>query len=369
MGVDSLALTDFRNYSHAETVFHPDCNILVGENAQGKTNLLEAIACLSGVKPPRVRADRDLIQFSADAAALSADVSARQRVFRVQIRLSRAGRRKMSVNGVPAKSSADLRNVFHTVFFRPEDLQLIRDGAAVRRRFLDAALCQILPRYAAALAAYHDAWTQKSRILRDAEQFPALLPALPDFSEQMIRHGAALIRCRARYLVRLQEYAAERHSECSRQRETLSVRYRTVSTVADPAGPVADIAAALRAHMEAHERAERASKQCLSGPHRDDFDVEINGRDARQWSSQGQTRTAALALKLAEREILRDASGEYPVLLLDDVLSELDPFRQSYALERVRGGQLFLTCCEEDRLSDALRGQIFRVRDGTLSPA
>ena len=368
MGVESVVLRNFRNYSHAETAFSPDCNLLVGENAQGKTNLLESVVCLSGLKPPRVRADRDLILFDADDAEISAKIQARNRVFRVEIRLYRNGRRKMSVNGVGVKTTAALRDVFHTVLFRPEDLQLIREGPAARRRFLDAALCQIRPRYAAALSDYQDAWTRKSRILRDADRYPGLLKTLPAFGEQMIRHGATLIRYRARYAERLNEYAAKHHFDCSGGRERLTVRYRTVSAVLDPAAPPETVEAQLRAHMQAHERAEIAAKQCLSGPHKDDLCVEIDGRDARAWSSQGQTRTAALALKLAEREILRNASGEYPVLLLDDVLSELDPTRRAYVLREIDGGQRFLTCCEEDNLPGGLPGRLFRVRAGNVSP-
>ena len=368
MGVESVTLRNFRNYSHAEAAFAPDCNALVGENAQGKTNLLESIVCLSGLKPPRVRADRDLILFDTDDAMISAQIRARNRVFNVEIRLYRNGRRKMSVNGVGVKTTAALRDVFHTVLFRPEDLQLIREGPAARRHFLDAALCQIRPRYAAALSDYQDAWTRKSRILRDSDAYPGLLKTLPAFSEQMIRHGVTLIRYRARYVERLAEYAARHHFACSGERETLTLQYRTVSAVADPTAPPEVVEAQLREHMEAHERAEIAAKQCLSGCHKDDLEVKIDGRDARTWSSQGQTRTAALALKLAEREILRNASGEYPVLLLDDVLSELDPVRQSYILREIDGGQRFLTCCEGDRLPDSLPGQVFQVRAGSVSP-
>lgn len=368
MELETLTLTHFRNYSGAETAFDADCNVLTGANAQGKTNLLEAIVCLSGMRPPRVRADRDLIQFDADNAAISAQIRARGRAYRVEIRLSRDGRRKIAVNGVQAKTSGTLRELFHAVLFRPEDLLLIRDAPAVRRHFLDAALSQLRPRYADALAYYQAALSRKARILRDAAEHPGLLHVLPDFSTQMIRYGAILVRYRAHYVRRLHEYAAGHHAACSGGREALAVSYSTVSTVSDPSAPEAVIQEQLRRHMEAHERAELAAKQCLSGPHRDDLSITVDGRDARAWASQGQTRTAALSLKLAEREILRNAAGEYPVLLLDDVLSELDPVRQSYVLREIEGGQRFLTCCEDDRLSDMPPGQVFRVRDGSLSP-
>lgn len=151
-----------------------------------------------------------------------------------------------------------------------------------------------------------------------------------------------------------------------RRKEELTLTYQTVRTVTDPFGPQMDIYQALRQHMEDHAAAERASRLCLSGPHKDDLEVLINGRSARQFASQGQVRTAALSLKLAEREIHKNAVGEYPVMLLDDVLSELDPRRQEYVLNRIRGGQVFITCCENDRLDTMLRGRVFHIRNGEV---
>ena len=164
----------------------------------------------------------------------------------------------------------------------------------------------------------------------------------------------------------LAEYARQAHFECSGQREELTLCYQTVKTVEDAFAPQEDIYQALRRHQETHLAAERASRLCLSGPHKDDVEVLINGRSARQYGSQGQVRTAALSLKLAEREIHKNAVGEYPLMLLDDVLSELDPRRQEYVLNRIRGGQVFITCCENDRLDTMLRGRVFHIRDGEV---
>ena len=164
----------------------------------------------------------------------------------------------------------------------------------------------------------------------------------------------------------LADYAGQAHGECSGEKEELTLTYQTVRTVTDPFGPQMDIYQALRQHMEDHAAAERASRLCLSGPHKDDLEVLINGRSARQFASQGQVRTAALSLKLAEREIHKNAVGEYPVMLLDDVLSELDPRRQEYVLNRIRGGQVFITCCENDRLDTMLRGRVFHIRNGEV---
>ena len=366
MRIDRLELEGFRNYGCQAADFDPRCNVIFGENAQGKTNLLEALVYLSRGKSPRASTDREMIGFAAPAARVSARVFAREREFLVRVDLFRDRRRKMSVNQVSAKNSAALSEVFQTVFFCPEDLFLIREGAAVRRKFMDTALCQLRPRYAAALAEYGRAYDHKTRILRDAEERPDLLDILPEFNERMVRLGAVLVHYRHQFTARLSEYAAVHHRECSGGREDLEIRYKTVSSVEDPAAEVSVLAEQLRQHMEEHQAAERASRLCLSGPHKDDLLVSIDGRDAKQYASQGQTRTAALAMKLAEREIYRNVSGEYPVLLLDDVLSELDPRRQEFVLNRIAGGQVFITCCEDDRLPQMLGGKVFHVERGVI---
>ena len=366
MQIDRLELDRFRNYTHVRADFDPQCNVIFGENAQGKTNLLEALVYLSCGKSPRARADREMIGFDAPAAWMEAHVEARDREFRVRAELFRGRRRHLTINKVPVKRGGDLSTVYQTVFFCPEDLDLIRAGASARRRFLDQALCQLRPRYDEALSAYRRCHEQKTRILRDSDQRPDLLCTLPEFNEQMVRSGAVLIHYRAQFIQRLGEYAAASHSKCSGGRETLEVQYQTVSTVENPFAPVSEIADRLRQHMARHQEAEQASRLCLSGPHKDDLRVCLNGRDARVYASQGQVRTAALSLKLSEREIYRNVTGEYPILLLDDVLSELDPRRQEFVLNRIAGGQVFITCCEDDRLSALLGGKVLHIAHGEL---
>lgn len=366
MRIERLELEGFRNYAREAADFDSRCNVICGENAQGKTNLLEALVYLSRGKSPRARTDREMIGFQEESARLLARVESRQREFRVQADLFQGRRRRITVNQVPIKTGAALGGVYHTVLFQPEDLYLIREGAAARRRFLDTALCQLRPRYAAALVGYERAREQKTRILRDFGERPDLLSALPEFNGQMIRLGAALIQYRHRFCLRLAEHAVACHRECSGGKEALELQYRTVSTVEDSGADAAVLEEELRRHMESHREAELASRLCLSGPHKDDLLVTIDGREARTYSSQGQTRTAALALKLAEREIYKNAAGEYPVLLLDDVLSELDPKRQEFVLNRIAGGQVFITCCEEDRLPSLLGGKVFHVEQGRI---
>ena len=366
MRIDKLTLDGWRNYRRQTLDFDGSCNVIYGENAQGKTNLLEAMVYLSCGKSPRAHGDRELIGFDRQEASVTAQLLSRERAFTTDIQLFRGKRRKMTVNGVPAKTNAALSDVLHTVFFCPEDLFLIRAGAAERRRFMDLSLCQLRPRYAEALAEYGRLYEHKTRILRDSEEHPQLLQMLPEFNERLCRVGAVLIGYRARFCASLAEYARQAHFECSGEKEELTLLYRTVKTVEDPFAPQEQICEALRRHQEAHLAAERASRLCLSGPHKDDVEVLINGRSARQYGSQGQVRTAALSLKLAEREIHRSAMGEYPVMLLDDVLSELDPRRQEYVLNRIRGGQVFITCCENDRLDTMLHGRVFHIRDGEV---
>ena len=368
MRIDRLELEGFRNYGREAADFDPRCNVICGENAQGKTNLLEAIVYLSRGKSPRARTDREMIGFQEESARLLAHVHSREREFQVQADLFRGRRRRITVNQVPVKTNAALGEVYRTVLFQPEDLTLIREGAAARRRFLDTALCQLRPRYAAALAGYERAREQKTRILRDCDQRPGLLEALPEFNEQMIRLGAALIQYRHQFCLRLAETAAACHRECSGGKESLELQYQTISSVEDPGADAGTLAEQLRRHMESHREAELAPRLCLSGPHKDDIFVTIDGREARQYASQGQTRTAALALKLAEREIYKNAAGEYPVLLLDDVLSELDPKRQEFVLNRLGSAQVFITCCEEDRLPSLLGGRVFHVERGRILP-
>lgn len=366
MTVKGLELDFFRSYVHVSGQFDPGVNLIYGENAQGKTNLLEAIGYLSTASSHRARYDRELIQFGVDHAFLKGEVAARGREFTVEARLSRGQRRQLFSNGVRLKTAGELSGILQTVLFCPEDLYLIREGAAARRAFLDGCICQLRPRYAAALAEYRRVYEHKTRILRDWEEHPSLLDALDEFNLRMAQTGALIIHYRAHFVRKLRQATPAIHQDFSGGRERLDLRYETVSTVRDPEGPGKEILEQLLAHQESHRRAELESRQCLSGPHKDDLAVEIDGQSARQYASQGQTRTAALSLKLASREIFHQDTGEWPVLLLDDVLSELDQRRQAFVLNRIRGGQVFITCCEEEKLAGLEGGRAFHVRSGAL---
>ncbi len=367
MRLDRVTLENFRNYAAQEVLFDPTCNVICGENAQGKTNLLEAMVCLSTGKSNRTRTDRELIRFEQEGFHLEGSIHSRDRDFVSRIDVGFGKKKRITVNDVPVRAASDLSAVLNTVFFCPEDLQLIKEGASARRRFMDASLCQLRPRYAAALAEYQRLHEHKTRILRDCVDRPDLIATLPDFNLRMAETGAILIHYRSRFVKMLSTCAAAAHSECSGGRETLTLQYKTVSTVTDPLGDHKLLVVQLLEHQRSHHYAEVSSRQCLSGPHKDDIEVLLDGLNARSYASQGQTRTAALSLKLGVREIHREIVGEYPILLLDDVLSELDPKRQEYVLNRIGSGQVFITCCEKDRLHSLLKGSIYHVRNGTIA--
>lgn len=366
MIVKGLELDFFRNYAHLEAQFDPRVNLIYGENAQGKTNLIEAIAYLSSARSHRARYDREMIMLGVDSSFIKGEIFSRDREFTLEAKLFRGKGRQLHSNGVRLKTAGELSGILTTVLFCPEDLYLIREGASARRKFLDSAICQLRPRYAQALAEYNRLYEHKTRILRDWPENPSLLQTLDDFNLRMAQTGALVIHYRAHFVKRLQEEAPAIHADFSGGRETLTLAYETVSNVEDPLMGAREILPRLLEHQQSHRQAELESRQCLSGPHKDDLMVNLDGMSAKTYGSQGQTRTAALSLKLAQREIFFQETGEYPVLLLDDVLSELDAKRQSFVLNRIQGGQIFITCCEEEKLEGLEGGKAFHIKSGKL---
>lgn len=366
MILQNLTLYDWRNYVRAQADFVPGVNLLVGDNAQGKTNLLEAIVYLSQCQSFRTRAQAELVRIGADFADLNAKISGSEREQSLRAVIFSGRRpRQLYVNGVKKKSGAELAGILPTVLFCPEDLLVLKSGAQARRRMIDHALCQLRPAYASAAAEYSRCLEQKSRILKDYAVQPGLWEILPEYNEQLARLGAIIIYYRARYIEALDKAARAYHSEFSGGREELSLTYQTVSSIPDAFAPQTQLYQWLREHQQSHLRAERESGQCLSGPHKDDLCAVLNGLSVKSYGSQGQTRTAAISLKLAERELMHRQLGEEPILLLDDVLSELDAGRQDFVLNQLREGQVFITCCEKDRLTEL--GRVYTVEHGIIN--
>ena len=365
MKLAHLELKNFRNYASLSMELDSGVNLIVGDNAQGKTNLLEAVVYLSQGCSYRTRKEEELIRWNQDFARLEAGIQGKDRETELVYALFRGNRRRQIMkNGVKQKSAAGTEGILTTVLFCPEDLQLLRAGAAVRRRFLDSAISQLRPQYKKAISDYQKLYESKSRILRDRFQKPGLLDALPDFNRQMAMIGASIIGYRARYCEKLGQLAQQYHGICSGGNETLGMLYHTVSNITDAFAPKSVIFQQLMEHQEKHFQAELESCHCLSGPHKDDFEMLLNGRSLKSFGSQGQTRTAAIALKLSEREIIRNDTGEEPILLLDDVLSELDSGRQNFILNEIRSGQVMITCCETEKVTTA--GRVFSIKSGCL---
>ncbi|MDL2300094.1 DNA replication/repair protein RecF [Clostridiaceae bacterium OttesenSCG-928-D20] len=365
MRVDRIYLSGFRNYDGEVFNFSPDINIISGKNAQGKTNLLEALYILSGGRSFRTRFDKELIGFESSYAEILADIYARDREQTVKIILREGKQKEILQNGIKKTGSA-LSEAMTAVLFSPDDLSLVKDGAGVRRRLLDSAISQLRPEYARLLSSYKKLLEHKQKILKDYLEKPSLLEVLDDFSLNMAKVSARIIRYRASFTRKLSKSAKLIHKEFSNGSEDLDILYKTVSTVQNPEDSFEKVFKEVLNHQEAHREAELKSTLCLSGCHKDDLIISINEKNARAFASQGQTRTAALSIKLAEREIHLEENSEYPILLLDDVLSELDSKRADFVLNKIQGGQTFITCCQDDDIKKKTGGRVLIVENGRL---
>jgi len=366
MTVDGIHLEGFRNYGSVSMQFCDRINVVTGRNAQGKTNLIEAIFYLASGKAFRQASDKELISFNRDSAFIRADILSSERKQTLEARFFYGRRRELYANDVKLKKAAELAGRLNAVLFYPDDLTLIKEGAAVRRKLMDSSLSQLRPAYLTALIEFSRLYDHKTRILRDHYEKPELLELLEDFNLKLAEQSAKLIYYRAAFVKKLACGAAEIHKDFTGAGEELIVRYKTVGGM-DPTGKKpSQILPELLQHQKSHYTAEIRSGQCLSGAHKDDIEIEINGKPARKYASQGQARTAAVSLKLAERDIHFEDRGEYPVLLLDDVLSELDIKRQEFILSKIEKGQVFITCCD-DAISDIFSsGKIIVIENGEV---
>ena len=365
MRLENLQLRDFRNYVNLDLEFAPGVNLIVGDNAQGKTNLLEAIAFLGTGKSFRAQKNAEMVRFEAEFADITGDLFSQERDQSLRWVLFRGAKpRQLYHNGVKKKAAGEIAGVLPAVLFCPEDLGVLKAGAAQRRRLGDQTLCQLRPNYEAALTEYNRIIEQKNRILKDRVDNPAVLEILPEYNARLCQYGALIISYRARFYEALGKAAAQFHSQFSGGAEEFFLQYRTVSTITDPFAPVETLRGQLEEHLHSHYRAELESMQCLTGPHKDDFDVSLNGIDLKAYGSQGQTRTSAISLKLAQRQMMAGQLGEEPLLLLDDVLSELDARRQDFVLNQIDKGQGFITCCEPGRFTKL--GKTIEIEKGAV---
>ncbi|MBQ4048736.1 MAG: DNA replication/repair protein RecF [Clostridia bacterium] len=367
MNISALRLSNYRNFADESIQLHPSVNIIAGNNAMGKTNLIESVFYLSALRPIRPVRDRELIRRGCVAARIDATLETVERPQTLSVTIPLDSRKKIVKNGVSQKKAADFIGTARTVLFAPDDLNLIKDAAIKRRRMVDIALSQLRPNYLMHLVEYNRVIEQKGKLLKSLDEKPSYAAMLPAYNEKIAFHGAHLIHYRRAYLEKLARYAAANAQAISGGRDQMSLSYKTLSNIEDPATDVDTLANLIRAHCESHYYAEIAAKSCLSGPHKDDFLVDINGASARSFASQGQIRTAVLSLKLAERDIAQRDTGEYPILLLDDVLSELDGDRQNFVLNKIGRGQVIISSCTIDRYAEMLAGRLFTIENGKVT--
>ena len=358
MILERLALTDFRNYESASVSFVPGVNIICGENAAGKTNLLEAAFYFAAGKSFRGCKDRELIRFGREAARAEIGFSASGLRESFAVGFPKGGRRKLFRNGCEVTKLSDYLGVFRAVVFTPDHLKLVKGAPENRRRFLDMAICQSFPRYVSSLNEYGRLLSQKNALLRTGEGNDDLLDV---YNERMAACGAVVTVNRRKYLRKLEEQASPVHSEMSAQRETLTLVYTTQAE----GETLEELRSGYERVFESRKAAEKLRGLALAGPHKDDFSVQINGKNARLYASQGQQRTAVLALKLAEGELSRRLTGEYPVFLFDDILSELDAGRRAFLLGSLDRLQVIITGCEEELFGGFGNTHTIRVKEGS----
>ena len=365
MIVRRLSVKGFRNLGDISWEPCPGVNIIYGDNAQGKTNLLEAVWLFSGARSFRQAREAEFIPFGKDRAFLEASFFGEGR--EQEARLVYGAGRGCLLNGIPQESPSRLTGAFPCVVFSPAHLSLVREGPRERRRFLDTAIGQLMPRYSVWLTEYGRILTQRGALLKDCARYAALGDLLDVFDSRLSHVGAAVLNARMRYVRRLEEAAAGIYGGLSSRRESLSLSY---------AAPWASLSEGME-----KEALEEALLTCLrrsrgldlsqgvtsAGPHRDDLEILIDGTLAKSFGSQGQQRSAVLSLKLAECSILYESLGEQPAVLLDDVMSELDASRREYLLNEMEGRQVFITCCDTGYFGALRQGKIFHMESGALT--
>ncbi len=362
MIVKSLKLNNFRNYSIEKIEFDEKLNIIYGNNAQGKTNILEAIYLFSLGKSNRAAKDNDLIKFGEGFCEIEMDFISKSRECTGNIRIENSKRKKILINDIPVKKNSELVGSLNVVFFGPEYLSLIREGPKLRRKNLDILICQLKPSYLTAISEYKRINEQKSRLLKNDRIDTVLLDVL---NEKILELSVFISQIRYEYIRKIERIAAVIQGEISEGNERISMSYITsgISVNEENVGRLSVLSA--ESMVKLRER-EIKYRECVFGPHRDDIEFFINGKDLKHFGSQGQQKTAILVQKIAEVELMREEIGEYPILLLDDIMSELDTSRQEFILNKIDKGQIFVTCTDSERFSNVESGKFIRIDKGEM---
>lgn len=358
MIIKSIELSNFRNYESLDLDFDYGTNILYGNNAQGKTNILEAVSVSGTTRSHKGSKDKEMIRFGEEEAHIKTVVNKKDMDYQIDVHMKKNKTKGIAVNKVPLKKASELFGILNIVFFSPEDLNIIKNGPSERRRFLDSELCQLDKIYLSDLAKYNKILNQRNKLLKDMVFRPDLKETLPIWDAQLIDYGKRIIKRRKSFVDELNEIVFDIHKQISGEKEELVLKYE----------PNIDDAFF---HDELNRAKERDMRFCQTsvGPHRDDMQFSVFDVDIRKYGSQGQQRTSALSLKLAEIELVKRNIDETPVLLLDDVLSELDSSRQNYLLNSIHDIQTIITCTGLDEfIKNRFKiDKIFNVVEGVVT--
>lgn len=361
----------FENYRNLQNNIITPCegvNIIYGDNAQGKTNLLEALWMFCGGHSFRSAKDSEVINWDKNFACLEMRFEGQEREQKAKIvfQSGKNGGKSVIINGVEKKSAASLIEKFCAVVFSPEHLNLIKRGPSERRRFIDSAICREKLKNAVIHSRYSRALNQRNSLLKNIYKNPSLEESLVIWDEPLITNGALLIKKRLDYIKLLSQRAEEFHRGISKGSENLKISYVSTAGI-DKNDTLAEIEDKLRKKFDDNRQDDIRLGVTCAGPHRDDIEILINDKNAKMFASQGQQRSAVLSLKLAEASVLRERMGEEPVILLDDVLSELDAGRQDFLLNELHGCQVFITCCEKSNKEQLKNGKIFHLKKGEIN--
>lgn len=358
MIIKSIELADFRNYDTLNLTFDKGTNILYGDNAQGKTNILEAIYVVATTKSHKGSKDKDIINFNKEEAHIRAYIEKDEVETRIDMHLRSSKSKGIAIDGQKIKKAAELLGLLNVVFFSPEDLGIIKNGPSERRRFVDMELCQLDSFYLYNLNSYNKIVNQRNKLLKDLYFNPSLKETLNIWDSQLVSFGSKIIERRKIFIDQLNEIIYEIHKKLSGNKEELKIKY-------EPDVSIENFETSLKL---SNERDIKLKQTCV-GPHRDDFSFIVGDIDIRKFGSQGQQRTAALSLKLSEIELVKKITKYTPVLLLDDVLSELDANRQNYLLNSIGDIQTIITCTGlDDFINNRFEiDKIYRVTEGKVT--
>lgn len=359
MFIKRLQMLNYRNYNVFDISLGPHVNVFMGDNAQGKTNILEGIYYCAFARSHRTSKDRELINWNADNALLSVSVGRERLDKRIDISILKDGKKAIQINKIKIKKIGELFGNFNVVMFSPEDLKIIKDSPGVRRKFIDMELCQLNPKYYYNLVQYNKVLNERNSILRNRNINKDILEV---YDMQLVEFGYNIIMERLEYIKKLNKYSEKIHSDITSGKEKIEFRY--TSTIKD----LENIKDNFYALLEKNRVRDSERGITSVGPHRDDFIVLINDIDTKSYGSQGQQRTAVLTIKFASLKIIKELTGEHPVLLLDDVLSELDFSRKRYILSTIGDIQTIITCTGIEDLYEYLddKSKVFKVKDGEI---